>query len=471
MTDRLSTGIARLDLILGGGVPKNAITLLIGVPGSGKTILAQQIVFHNVAAGSPALYLSTVTEPFDKILRYGQSLEFFDVAAVREGRVIYDDLGGALTSGGLDAALTSLSGHLKELHPSIVVFDSIRALRAFAGDEASYRLFLDSMTRQLTASATTVIWIDEYPRQSAQDAAEFAVVDAIVALDLKQLNEREQRTLQVLKLRGSAFLSGQHAYRLSASGFSVFPRLADELNVATYALDGRRISSGVPALDQMLADGFWPGSSTLVVGPTGVGKTLVGLHFLFEGARNGENVIHATFQENLTQLQRIVSGFGWSLDDPHVSVLSSSPVDMYIDEWVYNLLDLAESKHATRIVIDSLPDVMYAAGDSTRFREWMFSFVQRCTRVGISLVMTLEVNDLYAISRITEHGLSHLADNVIILQYDQDGASRRVMRTLTVLKTRATRHDPTVRHYEITSEGLTLAEGEPGVSEAPARER
>lgn len=137
-------------------------------------------------------------------------------------------------------------------------------------------------------------------------------------------------------------------------------------------------------------------------------------------------------------------------------VLSRSLVDIYIDEWVYELLDLAESTKAKRIVIDSLPDVMAAAGDPTRFREWMFSLVQRFTRQGISLVMTHEVADLYDISHVSEHGLSHLADNVIVLQYARDTA--HVTRTLTVLKTRATRHDHGVRRYEITSEGLTLSD-------------
>ena len=456
MTDRISSGHARLDHILSGGLPKNAITLLIGIPGTGKTILAQQFAFHNATHDGPALYLSTVTEPFDKIVRYGQSLEFFDVEAVRKGKVIYEDLGRALTTGGLDGVLAALGEHLKETRPSLVVIDSFRALHAFAKDDASYRLFLDALTRQLTAAATTSVWIDEYGRSNAVDAPEFAVADAIIALDIKQLDEREHRTLQVLKLRGSGFQSGQHAYRLSSKGVDVFPRLADAQDSTTYELSEKRLKTGIPALDQMLGDGLWPGASTLVVGPTGVGKTLVGLHFLFEGARSGQPGILATFQENRTQLGRIVAGFGWSLESKGLHILSRGLVDVYIDEWVYELLDLMESTKAKRVVIDSLPDVMTAAADATRFREWMFSLVQRCTRKGICLLMTMEVAELYNIRYVSEQGLSHLADNVILLQYAKDTA--HVTRTLTVLKTRATQHDHAVRTYEITPEGLTLAD-------------
>jgi circadian clock protein KaiC len=456
LRDRLSSGHARLDEVLNGGLPKNAITLIIGVPGSGKTILAQQFAFHNATGDGPALYLSTVTEPFDKIVRYGQSLDFFDVDAVRKGLVIYEDLGRSLTTAGLDGVLDALGDHLKEIKPSLIVIDSFRALHAFAKDDAAYRLFLDALTRQLTASATTALWIDEYPRSSAQEAPEYAVADAIIALDIKQLNEREQRTLQVMKLRGSGFQSGQHVYRLSSKGFNVFPRLADAQDASSYTLGKERIKIGVPALDQMLGDGMWPGASTLVVGPTGVGKTLIGLHFLFEGAKSGQPGILATFQENRTQLARIVSGFGWSIDAKNLTILSRGLVDVYIDEWVYELLDLIESKKATRVVIDSLPDVMTAAGDPTRFREWMYSLVQRCTRRGITLLMTLEVAELYDIRHVSEQGLSHLADNVIVLQYAKDTA--HVTRTLTVLKTRATRHDHAVRRYEITAEGISLSE-------------
>ncbi|HKC19546.1 MAG TPA: ATPase domain-containing protein [Candidatus Dormibacteraeota bacterium] len=127
---------------------------------------------------------------------------------------------------------------------------------------------------------------------------------------------------------------------------------------------------------------------------------------------------------------------------------------MNIDEWVYDLLDLIEKTGARRVVVDSLLDVMNAAGDPVRFREWMFSLMQRMTRSGVSLMLIVEVPDLFQVQRISEHGISHLADNVVLLQYVQDGPE--LARALTVLKTRAMRHRPTVREYDITSQGFVL---------------
>ena len=204
----------------------------------------------------------------------------------------------------------------------------------------------------------------------------------------------------------------------------------------------------------MLGDGYWEGSSTLVCGPSGVGKTLMGLHFLFQGARSGQPGVLATFQETEDQLARIAAGFGWSLDE--INILSRSVVDMYIDQWVYELLDLIEKTGAKRIVIDSLVDLMVTAGDPLRFREWMYSLVQRCARRGISLMMIVEVPELFQLRRISEQGVSHLSDNVVLLQYVQDGS--RLIRAITVLKTRAAHHDPVAHRYEISEEGLVLGD-------------
>jgi circadian clock protein KaiC len=456
VNERLPSGSQRLDEVLNGGLLKNAINLIVGVPGSGKTILSQQFAFRNATAEAPALYLSTLSEPLDKILRYGEALTFFDAAAVQDRRVIYEDMGQVLGEHGLDDVLVAIDRYLKQLRPGIIVIDSFRAFHAFATDLSDFRRFLYSLTRRLAATATTSVWNAPYRREQALDQAEFAVADAIIALDIMQIGQRETRALQVLKLRGSSFRSGQHAYRISDAGLDVFPRLADSQDRSTYNLSDKRSSTGIAALDELLGEGYWPGASTLIAGPSGIGKTLMGLHFLFHGAETGEPGILATFQENETQLARIVGSFGWSFDKEKVRVLSRSVVDMNIDEWVYDLLDLTAATQAKRIVIDSLPDLMTVAADPVRFREWMYSFVQRCTRAGISLMMIVEVPDLFQLRRVSDEGMSHLADNVVLLQYVQEGPE--LIRALTLLKTRAMHHRPMVRRYEITSKGFVLGD-------------
>jgi circadian clock protein KaiC len=457
LIERLPSGNARLDEILNGGLLKNAINLIVGVPGSGKTIFSQQFAFRNATAEQPALYLSTLSEPLDKILRFGETLDVFDHEAVREGRVIYEDLGHVLGDDGLDNILSAIDGYVKELRPGIVVIDSFRAFHAVAKDTTGFRRFLYGLTRLFSASATTAVWNAPYNRDQALDAAEFAVADSIIALDVKLVGARELRVMQVLKLRGSSYRSGEHAYRITQAGFEVFPRLADVYDETGYKLSSERSPTGIEALDQVLGKGgYWSGAATMVAGPSGIGKTLMGLHFLFRGAEMGEPGILATFQENETQLKRVAESFGWKFEGSDVHILSRSVVEVNIDEWVYQLLDLIEKTKARRIVIDSLPDVMTAAADPTRFREWMFSLTQRLERAGISMMMIVEVPELFQLQRISEQGLSHLADNVVLLQYVQEGPE--LVRALTVLKTRAMHHHPVVHRYEITEKGFVLGD-------------
>lgn len=454
MNDRLSSGEPHLDSVLGGGLPANAINMLVGLPGTGKTILAQQYVFTNATPERPAVYLSTVSEPFDKILRYGQTLGFFDPKAVGRS-IFYDDLGAILNEQGLDGVAEKISAVFKERRPGIVVIDSFKALSAYASG-ADFRRFLHNLAGHLSAYPASSFWIGEYAEDEIALAPEFAVADAIIGLSTTRVAERETRSLRVLKLRGSRFAPGRHAYRIAEHGIVTFPRLADSVDGTDYTLDGERRSSGIAALDQMLSDGYWPGASTLCSGPSGCGKTLMGLHFVFNGIRQGEPGVLATFQEHPTQLERIVKGFGWSLDEDGVEVMYRSPVDLYIDEWVYDLLDAVERTNARRVLIDSLSDLQFAAPDEIRFREYMYSLVQRFSRQGVSLFMTSELSNLFEVTRLSEYGVSHLSDNVVVVQYMRDGAM--VRRALTVLKTRASRHEPEIREFKITPEGIVLGE-------------
>jgi circadian clock protein KaiC len=453
--ERITSGDQRLDAVLDGGLPANGINLIIGHPGTGKTILAEQYLFHNARAESPGVYLSTVSEPYDKMLRYGQSLSFFDADAIGSS-IFYDDLGEVVSQDGLAGVLDHVDALLKEQQPGYVVIDSFKALRSFTSEEADFRCFLHDLAGRLTAVAASAFWIGEYDRDQAADAPEFAVADAIIALHSKRAAERELRVLQVLKLRGSSFRTGEHAYRVSGDGLCVFPRLADELNVNSYELGSERVSTGIAALDDALGDGYWPGAVTLIAGPTGAGKTLMALHFLFSGAAKGEPGVLATFQEHPSQLARIARGFNWDFDESDVHVVSSSPVDLYVDEWIYDLLACVDRTNARRVVIDSLGDLLFASPDEIRFREMMYSLSQRLSRRGVSLMMTHESVELFRVTRLSETGMSHLADNVVLLQYLRSASE--VKRALLVLKTRASDHRPEIREFHIRAEGIVLGD-------------
>ena len=453
MSDRLPSGSTRLDAVLGGGLPLNSITLVSGSPGTGKTILAQQYLFHNASADRPALYLSTVSEPLEKILRHGQSLDYFDAYALGTS-VIYEDLGHTLNDGGLPGVLNRITELIKQRRPGLMVIDSFKALQDYAPDGKALRRFLHDLAGRLSAMPITSFWIAEYDAAHATDAPEFAVADAILSLNTDRTTERETRVFQVLKLRGSAFLTGKHAYRLSTRGLDVFPRLADPIDLDSYGQPSERMSSGVPALDLMLSDGYWRGASTLIAGPSGVGKTLLAMHFVFAGAQRGEAGVIATFQENPVQLERILNGFSWSLKDPGIELMYRSPVDLYLDEWVYDFLDIVERTGASRVAIDSLGDLRAACGDELRFREYIYSLLQRCARANISVMMTQEVPDLFGVTRLSEYGISHLSDNVILLQFLR--GESELKRAITVLKTRGSAHEQHLRQCNISAAGISL---------------
>ncbi|HEV3391028.1 MAG TPA: ATPase domain-containing protein [Solirubrobacteraceae bacterium] len=453
MSERFSSGDRRIDAVLGGGLPANAVNMIIGLPGSGKTILAEQFMFHNASPQRPGMYLSTVSEPLEKILRYGERLAFFDPEAIGTS-VFFDDLGDTLNDGGLSDVLGRIRTLITDRQPGVIVIDSFKALSAYAPNLQAFRHFLQELAGILTALPTTTFWVGEYASEEIATAPEFAVADGIISLTTRREAERAIRHLEVLKLRGTGFMSGEHTYRISHDGLHVFPRLAESLPVESYALQPERMSSGIAAIDEMLADGYWPGASTMIAGPSGSGKTLMGLHFIFNGAATGQTGVIATLQENSTQLDRIVAGFGWSLADDSVELMYRSPVDLYLDEWFYELLEAIDRTDARRVFIDSLGDLRRAAVDELRFREYLYSLLQRCANRQISVMMSQEVTALFGISHISEDGISHLSDNVILLQFVHRNAQLR--RAVTVLKTRASRHDPDVREFQITPHGIVL---------------
>ncbi len=293
---RLTSGSKRLDQVLGGGLPLHGISIIAGLPGSGKTILAQQYAFHNATPERPAIYLSTVSEPLEKILRFGQSLSYFDPASVGTS-VIYAELGELLAGGGLPALLEHVITHIKQRRPQMIVIDSFKALAAYADGPSGLQHFLHELAGWLSAFPTSSLWVGEYDEGDLVDRPELAVADAIIQLGTGRTQAGQGRSMRVVKLRGSCFAGGVHTYRISPSGLEVYPRLACLPDPSSDEVEPLPRPSGIGAFDEMSRDGYWEGSSTICAGPSGAGKTLMGLQFICSGARAGEAGVIAPLRD------------------------------------------------------------------------------------------------------------------------------------------------------------------------------
>jgi circadian clock protein KaiC len=456
---RLTTGNRELDDILGGGIPENSINIVMGEPGSGKTALAEEFAFANADdKRRPVLYLTTLSEPLDKVLKYLQQFRFFDMAKMG-GAIQYEALGAELAANGVGALLPRLKQTIKTLSPKIIVIDSFKAIHDLAQSTQEMRLMLHEVAGLFAAYNTTVLLVGEYRHEDIATFPEFAVTDGIIELARNASGTRDERYLRVFKLRGSSYRQGFHAFDITAEGLQVYPRLVSPVEAASYKRDSNRTPSGVPGLDPMLKGGLWSGSATLVAGPTGAGKTTMGLQFIVEGLRRGERCLLINFQENPTQLAHQMEQIGGKLDDDareRLKLLYYSAVELSIDKIVVSIFQALRRGEIRRVVIDALGDLAGAAGDSTRMHDYLYALVQHFAVMGVSSLLTLET-DPPVLNSAENHGrLSHMTDNIIFLEIrEKEGV---VGRRIRIAKARGVAHDLQSRELQIGAEGLCVVE-------------
>jgi circadian clock protein KaiC len=322
------------------------------------------------------------------------------------------------------------------------------------------RLMLHEVAGLLAAYNTTVLLVGEYRHEDIATFPEFAVVDGIIELARNATGTRDERYLRVFKLRGSAYRQGFHAFNIEASGLKVYPRLVSPVEAASYKRDATRTSSGVPGLDPMLAGGFWTGSATLLAGPTGSGKTTVGIQFVIEGLRRGERCLLVNFQENPTQLAHQMEQIGGKLDADargRLELMYSSAVELSIDRLVVNIFRALRGSAIRRVVIDALGDLALAASDATRMHDYLYAMVQHFAVMGVSSLLTLETDPPVMASDESHGRLSHMSDNIVFL--DVRPHKGIVGRTLRIAKARGIAHDLQAREIEIDARGVRIVEG------------
>jgi circadian clock protein KaiC len=454
---RMTTGVAGLDVVLGGGLEPGSTTVLAGAPGAGKTILAQQMCFANATADRRAIYYTTMSEPHSKLVRHLETFDFFTPDALGT-RVEYLHLGDLIRDdrpGRMEPLVDEVARKTMDEQPAVVVIDSAKALRDFTGERELRMAFYD-LTSRLAHTDAALLLIGEYtPAEVAADV-EFSLADTIVQLTYEPREPIDRRWLRVLKMRGAHHLEGKHTFRIGAAGFEVFPRI-ETVDPGGPAQVTGRIPSGVPGLDEVMGGGIGAGEATVLLGPSGIGKTIFGLRFVAEGLAHEERCLYVTFQDAPEQLIKMAAAFGWDLEEPRAKgnlVVHHVPLgELDLDILSARIRAVLAEGHFHRVVIDSLAEMVSAAREGERFPAYARSLTGFIRAAGASLLITSETTTLGP-SPEPVGGTSFLFHNLILMRYIEQ--SNETGRALNIVKMRNSSHSRHVHHFDIDDQGMTV---------------
>jgi circadian clock protein KaiC len=453
--ERLSTGSSALDKILGGGLPVRSVVVVAGEPGAGKTVFTLQALFHHAQQGKKCLYFSTLSEPALKTIRHMQAFSFFDTRLI-DDRIVFVDLGSALRAGGPEKALQPLIDRVESEGADLVAIDSFKAIHDLMPDTGGSRMFVYDLAVAMAGWGATTLLVGEYSAGEISTAPEFAIADGIVQLTNERHELTAARQFEVLKLRGATYVTGRHFFDIGATGLSFYPRVRGPATADDPSVDlADRVTIGVPGLDALLLGGVPRASTTIIEGGTGTGKSLVGLHFLLEGVRRGEPGIVFSLEETPAQIRAVAKTFGWDVAaleaQKRLVINYTSPVELLTDRFLDEALRLIVQAGARRVVLDSLTSMALGVVSERRFRELVYALTKHVRAAGVTLLMTMEVPELLGTAQLTGHGVSSIADNLIVLRYVEVDA--HLGRAVLVLKARGIGHSTELRRFVIDDHG------------------
>ena len=478
-----ATGVPNLDAILGGGLPRGTLAIVVGPPGSGKTTLACQIAFAAARAGRRALILTALSEPTSKLIAHLRTFGFFDETLLG-GPVQVISLEQFLPQG-LATTGDELLALVREARADVVVIDGFRGLRGADADPQRAREFLYDVGSSLSVRGTTTIVTSEADPRDPAFFPELTTADVLVGLHYRLAGVRQLRSIEAVKVRGGAPLPGLHSLSLSGEGVAIYPRLearvaaparqgdagmagsGPEMDRAPGGTDEPLASFGMPGLDAVLDGGLVRGTLTLVAGSLGTGKTTLVLAFALAGVALGEPALFLGFRETPAQLARKARVFG---DEAALSralapsggleLLYLPPVELDPDIVAERLLAAVDRTGVRRLVVDSIAELERAlarSGDPGRVEEYLAALAVLLRRRGVTSLLIKETAPALAQTLdIAVDPVGMVADNVLLQQ--QIVTEGRLQRVISVLKTRFAPHDDALHALVIgPPEGLRLA--------------
>jgi circadian clock protein KaiC len=454
------TGVANLDVVLGGGIPAGSFNLVAGGPGTGKTILSHEIMFKTATPERQALHFTVLGEPVTKLLRYQSRFSFFDPSKVGTA-IRYVDIGDVVRKEGLERGLEVIIARVERHSPSLVIVDSVRAVREIARREGEYglRTFTHDLSQVAVVWNTTSLMIGEFDPQELGAGPEFTMADGILWLEMAQNDNSVIRKLQAVKSRGMNLVQGLHAFRISSSGIYVYPRVSPEAGY-TAPPAGQRLGFGIPHLDRMMSGGIPQAETCLIAGSSGTGKSILAQQYLADGLARGERCVAVTFEESpgdyIARAEAIGLPLRRAIDSGELTLIYYPPHDLTVDQVIDEIRHAVDRTGARRLVVDSISglEIARSPADKSSFREAIFRMVAWFRAQQVTAVLTAEVPGVLGDPRLSNLEISFVADNVVLLRFIEIESELR--RFLGVIKMRRSAHDRELRGFTITDRGVVV---------------
>lgn len=490
MIEKFSTGIDGLDQLTQGGFLRGSAYIVQGPPGAGKTILANQFCYAHVRAGHRALYMTLLAESSSRMLSYVSQMSFFEGSALPDA-MQYISGHGVLEREGLAGLLKLVQHELKRHSATAMVLDGTFVAQSVASEQ-EFRSFIHSLQGVAGIADAVLVMLTHQNRDAS--CPEHTMVDGWIELSDEVQGFRAYRTIQVRKHRGAAILPGKHRFRITREGIAVFPRAEALLGLAlppaalalesahdTAALPAApgvagvaklaphthasapaptthpaRVSSGHAAFDGLLDGGLPAASATLLIGPTGAGKTTLGLHFLSRASAQ-QPALMLGFYESPVRLRQKARSIGIDLDTPlaagTLELLWLPPAENIVDEIIQRIVQMARARNVRRVFIDGLVAIRDSLVISHRMPYVINALSMQLSAIGATVLYTSEIPELgLDQALLPSDELSAMVDNVVLLNTGRrDHAFRRYM---SVIKLRDSDFDPCTYEFHINDNGV-----------------
>lgn len=451
--ERIATGVPGLDEVLKGGFFEGAVYIVRGTPGAGKTILANQICFQHARQGKRALFVTLLAENHARMLQHLEQMSFYDAKLIPK-YVYYISAFRVLEENGLKGMMDLLRREMRAHEATILILDGLIAVEETSTSDREFRKFIHELQAHAAAAGCCTLLLTNGRR--GEYHPEHTMVDGLVTLEDVPYGKRRQRELEVRKFRGSASLRGRHPFQITDDGLIVHPRPESRFLRNTGIADAGRISTGITQLDTMTGGGLIAGSSTLLLGPSGAGKTTLGTAFL-QGSSKAEPGLHFGFYESPERLVANASLIGIDLRSRvaarHLEILWHPPFERILDSLGNELVDAVRRRKVKRLFIDGWGGFACTAETPERLSPFFAALANELRSLGVTTVCAMETQNLIGPELLVPGtGISAVTENMILLRYSEYQGELR--RLISIMKVRGGGFDPKLREFEIGSQGL-----------------